>query len=185
MVCHWYAHWCPTDDGGAVTTPTIYFDLDGVLADFDSRAEEILGTDNIYKFEFVYGPEAFWKGINSNAHFFLGLRRMPGSDRLLQATWHYPRAILTALPKTNGDTVDRQKREWVREHFGKGMKVITCTTKDKPNYCLPGDILIDDRAVNKAAWEKAGGKYIIHMSVESTLEQLKSLGVVEPPKGDF
>lgn len=185
MVRHWRSHWLTADDGGAVTKPTIFFDLDGVLADFDSRAEEILGTDNIYKFEFVYGAEAFWKGLNSNPHFFQGLQRMPGSDRLLQATWQYPRVILTALPKTNGEAVDRQKRAWCLEHFGKGVPVITCTTLDKPKYCNPGDILIDDRAVNKAAWEIKGGKYIIHTSVESTLEQLKSLGVVEPPKGDF
>jgi hypothetical protein len=44
---------------------TIYVDLDGVLANFDKAAEGILKTDNIYKYEFVWGPDKFWEGINT------------------------------------------------------------------------------------------------------------------------
>jgi len=38
--------------------------------------------------------------------------------------------------------------------------VITCDTKDKPNFCSEGDILIDDRDVIKDAWIAKKGKYI-------------------------
>lgn len=159
-----------------MTKPTIYLDLDGVLANFDKRAEEVLGTDNIYKFEFVYGTTALWNGINSDPFFFKNLEVMPGARRLLEATRYYPNVILTALPKSNAARVDEQKREWVKEHLGGRFPVITCLTKEKPAVCKPGDLLIDDRAIVKSEWEARGGKFIVHTSVENTLEQLKTLG---------
>jgi 5'(3')-deoxyribonucleotidase len=161
-----------------VKTPTIYFDMDGVLANFDKRVEEILGTDNIYKFEFVYGSKVFWDAIHSgDPFFFQNLEMMPGAYRLLEATDKYPRGIITALPKSKPEQCDFQKRHWVSRNVYTPIPVITCRTNEKPYYCQPGDIMIDDRALNKAAWEARGGKFIVHVDVQSTLEQLKTMGV--------
>lgn len=158
------------------TKPTIYFDLDGVLADFDKAAERILGTDNIYRWEFVHGQEEFWRLLNSSRGFFRDMEIMPGAEHLLRAAKGHYIAILTALPKTNGELVADQKRRWVEQWLG-AYKVITCLTHEKPNYCKPGDILIDDRAVNKRRWEAKGGKFVLHENVGNTLAQLESLGV--------
>lgn len=108
--------------------------------------------------------------------FFKHIKPMPGSQRLLTATWRHPRAILTALPKTNSDLAAQQKQDWVSAHLGP-FQVFTCFTDDKPTFCEPGDILIDDRAIVKDGWEAAGGLFILHHDVQSTLEQLKSLGI--------
>jgi hypothetical protein len=86
--------------------------------------------------------------------------------------------ILTALPKTGAETVDEQKRAWVAWKFGSYVPVITCKTVEKPNYCKPGDILIDDRAVNRDAWIAKGGTYIIHTTAERTIGTLKALGII-------
>ncbi len=44
--------------------------------------------------------------------------------------------------------------------LGANVKVITCDTKDKPDFCSEGDILIDDRDIIKDAWIGKKGKYI-------------------------
>lgn len=155
----------------------VYFDLDGVLADYDKAANRVLQTDNHYKFDFIHGPAEYWRRINEDTEFFARMDMMPGARLMLKLTEHVSRGIITALPKTNGDRVAAQKREWVERHIGP-LEVITCQTHEKPNYCQPGDILIDDRAVNKAAWEAKRGHYILHTDPLDTIHQLNLLGAI-------
>jgi hypothetical protein len=157
---------------------TLYLDLDGVLADFDRLAGEALGTNNIYKYEFVWGQKKFWEKINGLGDFFGQLAPTEDCWELLDAVEHLDPIILTALPSTNADAVAKQKREWVNLHLG-DLDVITCMTKDKPDYCKPGDILIDDRAINRDRWIEKGGTYIIHTSAERSIAALQALGVID------
>jgi hypothetical protein len=156
----------------------LYLDLDGVLADFDKAAGERMGTDNIYKYEFVWGTKKFWDKINVDDSFFADLEVLPDAWDLLGAVGHLEPIILTALPKTGAELVDRQKRRWVRENLG-GYEVITCATHDKPKWCAAGDILIDDRAVNRDAWIAKGGTYIIHTDAKRTIGTLQALGIID------
>lgn len=160
----------------------IYVDLDGVLADFDASAEKILQTNNIYKYEFIWGPNKFWDGLNTNPNFFAEMEMTGDARHLWAKIVHLNPAILTALPRENPEHVNTQKRDWVKLKLdsinGTATRVITCPTKDKPNYCLPGDILIDDRAVNRDAWIAQGGTYIIHTSAVNTITTLRALGVI-------
>jgi hypothetical protein len=155
----------------------IYVDLDGVLADFDSSAEALLGTDNIYKFEFVWGPEKFWEILNEDDTFFRWLDKKDDADELWSAISHLDPTILTALPRTRFYLVASQKLDWVADNYP-GTPVITCPTKDKPNYCEPGDIMIDDRAVNRDAWIAKGGIYIVHTTAARTIGTLQALGII-------
>ena len=43
-----------------------------------------------------------------------------------------------------------------------------------------GSVLIDDRDKLRADWEKAGGIFIYHTNTASTVQQLRSLGIVPP-----
>jgi len=158
--------------------PHIFFDLDGVLANFDKAAGAILGTDNIYKYEFVHGPEDFWSKLHATGDFFLSMEKMPDADELLMATCNNTWTILTALPRTDPQKTDAQKRQWVQENIAHDVPVITCATKDKPQFCVPGAILIDDRALNRKAWEKAGGQYVLHTSAADSIRQLRDLGAL-------
>jgi hypothetical protein len=158
---------------------TLYLDLDGVLADFDKAAGYHLGTNNIYKYEFVWGQAKFWEKLSAADDFFSDLEPTVDCADLIDAVAHLDPIILTALPYTNADVVAEQKRDWVQFHLGQGYEVITCQTKDKPNYCKPGDILIDDRAVNRDAWLAKGGTYIIHTTAERTIGTLQALGIID------
>jgi hypothetical protein len=157
---------------------TIYVDLDGVLADYDKAANELLKTDNHYKYEFIWGPDVYWKRMHANGNFFGSLHLMPGARRLVDVLRPYGFTILTALPKTGAETVDKQKREWVKRLIDPNAEVITCMTHEKPDYCKPGDILIDDRAVCRDVWIAKGGTYIIHTDAERTIGTLKALGII-------
>lgn len=157
----------------------LYVDLDGVLADFDSAAQEILGTDNHYKYDFIWGPEVYWKKLHAKGDFFKSLNKMPDAMALWVAIKHLKPTILTALPKTDSERVALQKRDWVVKNFHPIPDVITCKTVEKPTYCTPGDILIDDRAVNRDAWMAKGGTYIIHSSARDTIATLRALGIID------
>ena len=156
---------------------TLYLDLDGVLANFDKAAMECLGTDNIYKYEFVWGSQKFWQKIKARPNFFADLEVMPGAVELFNAVAHLNPVILTALPNTGFEDVAKQKMLWGQVEFG--CRVITCETLEKPQFCRAGDILIDDRAVNRDAWLRKGGTYIIHTTAERTIGTLKALGIID------
>lgn len=160
--------------------PRIFLDLDGVLADFDKRACEVLDGECHYRYDFIHGGNALWARLNAVPDFFASFDMMPDAPLLWNAVAKRKPMILTALPRTNGDRVAQQKRQWVFEKLGIGPhRVITCLTEEKPRYCtLPGDILVDDRSVNKAAWEKAGGTFILHNKAVFTVAALRRLGAI-------
>jgi hypothetical protein len=151
------------------------------MADYDTAANEILKTPNHYQFEFIWGAEEYWKRLHAKGNFFATLPLMPDAKKLwnrLKEAGEKPE-ILTALPKTNGEVVDKQKRRWVKDTLDHTAVVHTCLTHEKPNYCQPGDVLIDDRAINRAAWTAKGGIYIIHNAAWRTIGTLEALGIIK------
>ncbi|SFZ81686.1 hypothetical protein SAMN02983003_0634 [Devosia enhydra] len=160
------------------TPLTLYLDLDGVLADFDAGAERAIGTTNTYKWEWIHGPAAFWTALNADPNFFYHLPMTRDADVLWGAVAHLHPTILTALPKRDSASVDQQKRAWVAEKLGTDVPVITCLTSEKPAYCLPGDILVDDRAVNAAAWANKMGNFVLHVGAHTSINTLRQLGII-------
>ena len=156
---------------------TIFVDRDGVLANFDKSASAIVGM-NHYKATFILGDDEMWKRIHSRKDFFVNLDPMDDMPLLWTVLRRFNPWVLTALPRENSERAAKQKQAWVQKHLTPKPPVVTCYTKDKVNYCSPGDILIDDREVVKAAWEAKGGHYITHTSAADTILQLGALGVL-------
>ena len=82
--------------------------------------------------------------------------------------------ILTGCPHNYPSAVE-QKLNWCARELGPHIKVITCKTKEKPNYCKEGDILIDDRDVIMKAWIQKNGKYILYTEgkLDSIIDELE------------
>lgn len=156
----------------------LYLDMDGVLADFDAAACKALGTDNSYKWEWIHGSAAFWATLNTNPNFFGDLPPMDDALILFERVERLRPVILTALPKTGASEVDRQKRDWVAKYLGDDVPVITCLTHEKPDYCLRGDVLVDDRSVNRAKWQGRGGHFVLHTSAADSIHAMQDLGVI-------
>jgi hypothetical protein len=155
----------PCRDGGP---RQLYLDCDGVLADFDRGAEEVLGL-HPRVFEARHGRGRFWARLAQTPEFFARLPLMPGAMELFEAVRHLEPVILTGIPR--GDWAAAQKVRWAAQHFP-GTRIITCLAVDKRRHCRMGDVLVDDTLKHRHLWEEAGGIFIHHQSVERTLDEL-------------
>jgi plasmid maintenance system antidote protein VapI len=149
----------------------IYLDCDGVLADFDSPAELILGEPPRTADERLGGPE-FWLRLQNHKDFFRNLQVHPEGKKLYEALHHLHPVILTGCPP--GGWAEPQKLAWAREHFP-DAKIICCLAKNKRDYMRPGDILIDDYLKYRELWIEAGGHFIHFQNAEQTLRELNAI----------
>lgn len=156
----------------SVRKPHLYFDMDGVLADFDRHYEAVLG----------YRPDklldnADWNAVRQVRDFYLDIPPMPDLEELWTGTGGfaatYDRAVLTGVPSSVPEAADN-KRAWVRRHLGE-VETICCRSRDKRLHCMPGDVLIDDWDKYRHLWEQAGGIFIVHTSARVTLERLEAM----------
>jgi hypothetical protein len=153
----------------------LYLDMDGVLADFDKRATAILGMFPA-DFEARYGAKAFWSILQDSPEFYNSFSMMIDAPFLLDAVSHLKPVVLTGVPL--GEWAAPQKREWIKRMIP-GTPVITCRSKDKAQFCSPGDVLVDDRTEYKHLWEAAGGTYVVHRSAYDSIRELRHLGVID------
>lgn len=150
----------------------IYLDCDGVLADFDRGAQQVLGMPP-KDFEAIYGPGVFWKKLASAPDFYDKLELMPDAMQLFEAVKHLDPIILTGLPR--GRWAEPQKRRWAERQFP-GVPMITTTAALKKEHADHGDVLLDDRDKYRSLWEAAGGIFIHHRSAQESIRELKEHG---------
>ncbi len=164
----------------------IYFDLDGVMADFDRGVHEMCGMD-VFSHEDNLPPgfdDEMWVRIKDVGHFYDKLELMPGAKELfdeLYAKYGDKCEILSGIPKPRRGitTAGEDKINWVRRMLSKDIKVNIVYKEDKPDYCFGSDcILIDDLPANIIAWEKIGGTGVINSGAEDTRQALKDMGVL-------
>ena len=149
----------------------LYLDCDGVLADFDRAATEMLGVPP-RRFEKRHGPREFWKRVARHPDFYGTLPLMPDAMVLFDAVRHLQPVILTGLPL--GNWAAPQKVRWAAEHFP-GTRIITCLARNKREHARDGDILVDDTLKYRDLWEGAGGIFVHHRDAPSTIAALNDL----------
>ena len=149
----------------------LFLDCDGVLADFEAGAADVLGMSPA-AFESRYGKREFWRRIARARDFYATLPLMPDARLLYDAVAHLDPIILTGLPL--GNWAAPQKVRWAEEHFP-GTHIITCMARDKYRHMQGADVLVDDRADHRAKWEDAGGIFLHHKDARTSLEQLAEI----------
>ena len=154
-----------------MSQPRLFLDADGVLADFDAGAQQLLGMKP-KAFIAKYGRGAFWRRLANAKNFYGSLPQMPDGRRLFDAVKHLDPTILTGLPL--GKWAAPQKVEWAAEHFP-GVPIITCMAADKHKHMQPGDVLVDDREKHRAVYEAAGVVFVHHKNAEDSLRQLAKI----------
>ena len=164
----------------------IYFDMDGVLADFDRGVREFCGMDAVSQ---DYGKKPgmdtlMWKRASKIPHFYDQLELMPGAKEMFDAVYNRYQdrcEILTGIPKPHRGMIGsaEDKTAWVRRLLSRDIVVHTVFKEQKPQFCFGRDcILIDDLQRNIDAWEKTGGTGILHRSSADTLQILKDLNIL-------
>jgi hypothetical protein len=151
--------------------PRLFLDADGVLADFDRGARDLLGM-SAKAFIAKHGRGAFWKRLANAKNFYGALPEMPDARLLLDAVKHLKPTILTGLPL--GSWAAPQKVDWAAEHFP-GIPIISCMARDKHKHMQGGDVLVDDREKHRAAYEEAGVAFIHHRNAVDSLRQLAKI----------
>lgn len=146
----------------------VYFDMDGVLADFDAEYIRLVG-------HYTPAPhrDTDWKALAKFPNFFLELPVMAGVRALWDMVPGHRRRILSAVAKRI-DACDNHKRDWLRMNFqiAGDPVIIVNDRKQKYRYCWPGDILIDDRSDNIDEWVANGGVGIFFKSSEQAIVEL-------------
>jgi len=147
----------------------LYCDLDGVLVDFEKGVINRLG-----KIPEELNRNMMWAVLRKTPNFYDKLPWMSKGRTLWEAIKDYNPVILTGCPR--GGWSEEDKRNWCARELGPHIKVICCDTREKPNYCSEGDMLIDDRDMIMDEWIKKGGKYVLYSetNLESNIETIKN-----------
>ena len=149
----------------------MFLDCDGVLADFDAGATALLDM-GAQHYQDTHGKGDFWRRLARAPDFYGALPLMPDARLLFDAVAHLEPTILTGLPI--GNWAAPQKVRWAATHFP-GAPIITTMARDKFRHMTGADVLVDDRADHRAAWEDAGGTFIHHRDARSSLIELAAI----------
>jgi 5'-nucleotidase len=164
-------------------TNTLYLDMDGVVADWEAGAAIVLGTP--IKTEYVtdhYRHTATeWSRLRTAHRMYRSLPIMAHAQDLVALARQYRDRLgwelkfLTAVPK-NDDVpwAFYDKVLWAQDHWADIPVMFGPHSTDKWRHCQLGDILVDDRADNCAAWTAAGG-IAVRVSTRDIRPQIQQL----------
>lgn len=163
-----------------MTINKIYFDLDGVLADFDRAVLEICKIQPMNQAKSTAGyHDILFTAMSKIPHFYGSLELMPGARELFHAVYEKygdKCEILSGIPKPkrNIQNAGEDKKSWVHRLLDTNVVVNVVYRADKVNFCKgPEYVLIDDFAKNIKEWEAMGGTGIHHTNPKSTMEELR------------
>mmetsp|Transcript_23750 Transcript_23750/g.36646 ORF Transcript_23750/g.36646 Transcript_23750/m.36646 type:complete len:307 (+) Transcript_23750:38-958(+) len=180
----------------------VYCDLDGVLCDFEAGVKKIFG-----KGPSALPPGLLWSGINRSEKFYETLLWMPDGKELWEKIRHLQPDILTGVPGSRKSS-RVEKANWCATELGMEtnhvdyaapkrqhevvqgrmrkeehiVNVITCWSKNKHHKSGPGKVLIDDTEALMSDWCSKGGIFILHTDTKSTIQKLKSHGIIASAK---
>lgn len=160
---------------------TLYFDLDGVAADFDTTFTRLTGT---------VWPDAAsltqeqkdekWRLLDPHPNFFLDLPWIPGARTMLQFAHQYSPyglGILSAATQRIPQC-PTQKHQWCKREVSwmptSNINIVN-RKQDKVNFVGKGNVLVDDYCTNIDQWRAAGGVGILFKDVLQTMEELQTL----------
>lgn len=157
----------------------IYFDMDGVLTDFDGAVETLCGIQR--RSQEASTPEQddlLWERVRNVPHFFYRLEPLPGAVEMFRRVYEKfgdRVEILTGIPKERRGivTAAQDKREWVKQYLSDTVVVNTVYKAEKPSFCRhAGDVLVDDLRPTIRTWNDRGGIGILHENAEKTMNIL-------------
>ncbi len=164
----------------------IYFDMDGVMADFDRGVKELLHLEpRDQEHSTAESDEEMFGAMRECEHFYDRLEPIPGSleiFRELFAKYGDRCRILSGIPKPRRGIVTAadDKNSWVKRYLPEGVIVHTVSRADKKTFVHDrNDILIDDYTKNIKEWEEAGGTGIHCKTPEELRGKLIEMGILQ------
>lgn len=161
----------------------IYFDMDGVLANFNKGVIDLLHLKPINQSDpFDYKKtNALYAKMRTVDHYYDKLEPIQEAvDLLLELYEKYGDdvQILTAIPKPHRGiiTAPEDKINWTKRLISDKIKINICYRAEKANFCTGIDcILIDDYDKNIREWETLGGTGILYTNIEDVKNALNKI----------
>ena len=164
----------------------IYFDMDGVLADFEKGIRELCHMEpqsqNGKRSKKI--DDLMWEAIRNVDRFYDRLDLMPGAKEMFDTVYEKYGGrceILTGIPREERGlaTAKDDKINWTHRLLSENVKINAVCRKDKINFCTGAEtILIDDREKTIIEWRENGGIAVLHTTPEETIRELERLGVL-------
>lgn len=140
---------------------TVYFDLDGVLADWVKAFEAKVGIPIAVFNEYSHEERLVVKEAHVRSDFFAALEPIEHGlkmFRMFDSLANVNVEVLSAVGDVDPHVVGNAKVAWVKEHLGDHVPVhLVHKSKDKARFAGPHAILIDDRDASLDPWVEAGG----------------------------
>ncbi|MDR1338271.1 MAG: hypothetical protein LBJ73_04575 [Rickettsiales bacterium] len=170
----------------------LFFDMDNVLADFESIAQkykvkgiEVNRPDSLLSAQVLDAKKEFWRRIEQAAGFWENLPKVANIDLLL--TMAYEMGDMHVLSKAPSPKhfvggqayvahIEKAKKDWIARHMGKFFPPENVIVSELPKERLiqptKTDILIDDRPDNITPWLGAGGVGIVFKTADQAVKDL-------------
>lgn len=163
----------------------IYFDLDGVLADFDRGLTELCGmghVDQNMKNDAV--DEEMFSGMRRVGNFYYQLKPIEEGVALFRKVrekYGDRCEILSGIPRPERGVVTAKddKFAWVKRELGEDVAANIVLRREKILYCTgKNDFLVDDFVKNIGEWENAGGTGVFCPDAGTAEKTLIELGIL-------
>lgn len=160
----------------------IYFDMDGVLVDFNGGVKELTGITVIE--QGTRSPkedDEMWDAIRKIDHFYGKLKPLPNALKMfndVNEKYKGKIEILTGIPKPRRNIANsgEDKIAWIKKYIGEDIKVNVVYKEEKQNYALGKDyVLIDDYIKNINEWKSSGGSFIHYNENVDVLKELDKI----------
>ena len=161
--------------------PTVYLDMDGVLADFFGGVEKLYGVQH-------------WKQLTSDktkdlkkevidritgTDFFATLPKFPTADGLIDLVKKFTGgtfSINTSPLRGDHENSGKYKKVWISNNIEAPAEIVVTGRKEtyaKDKASGTPNILVDDRPVNIQKWQAAGGYGILYQANRDQLNKVQ------------
>ena len=161
--------------------PTVYLDMDGVLADFFGGVEKMYGVEHWKQLTNDKTKDLKKEVIDriTGTDFFATLPKFQSADQLIDIVQKFTGgkfSINTSPLRGDNENSGKYKKVWISNNIEQPDEIIVTGRKEtyaKDKGTGTPNILIDDRPVNIQRWQGAGGYGILYQANRDSLDKVK------------
>jgi len=161
--------------------PTVYLDMDGVLADFFGGVEKMYGVEHWKQLTNDKTKDLKKEVIDriTGADFFATLPKFSTADALIDMVKKFTGgtfSINTSPLRGDHENSAKYKKVWISNNIEQPREVVVTGRKEsyaKDKASGTPNILIDDRPVNIQKWQAAGGYGILYQANRDPLSKVQ------------
>ena len=163
------------------TTPTVYLDMDGVLADFFGGVEKMYGVEHWKQLTNDKTKDLKKEVIDriTGTNFFATLPKFDSADSLIDTVKKFTGgnfSINTSPLRGDHENSAKYKKLWISNNIEQPDDIVVTGRKEtyaKDKGTGTPNILIDDRPVNIQRWQDSGGYGILYQANRDPLSKVQ------------